>query len=52
MRSRAEVTTLTTEVEQLRREKGDLLGEVEAHMMIVSSGHVGQSHVQSSTQVT
>ena len=51
-RSCVEVTTLTTEVEQLRREKRDLLGEVEGHKLTVSSGRVGQSNVQCSTQVT
>ena len=30
------VTQLTTEVEQLRREKADLMGEVEAHKVMVS----------------
>ena len=35
-----EVTKLTTEVEQLRREKADLQGEMEAHKLTVRSGHV------------
>ena len=34
------MTQLTTEVEQLRREKADLLGEVEAHKLMVRSSHV------------
>ena len=35
-----DVTQLTTEVEQLRREKADLLGEVEAHKVMVRPSHV------------
>ena len=33
------MTQLTTEVEQLRREKADLLGEVEAHKVMVRLSH-------------
>jgi len=36
----SEVTKLKTEVEQLRKEKADLLGEVEAHKLRVRSSHV------------
>ena len=32
-----EVTRLTTDVEQLRREKADLQGEIEAHKFTVRS---------------
>jgi len=35
-----EVTKLTTEVEQLRKEKRDLLGEMEAYKLRVRSSHV------------
>ena len=40
-----DVTQLTTEVEQLRKEKANLLGEVEAHKLTVSSYHVIVMHV-------
>jgi len=36
----SEVTKLKTELEQLRKEKTDLLGEVEAHKYNVRSSHV------------
>ena len=39
------MTQLTAEVEQLRKEKADLLGEVEAHKVEVSSNHVIVMHV-------
>ena len=35
-----DVTKLTTEVEQLHREKANLLGEVEAHKLTVRPSHV------------
>ena len=38
--SRRDVTQLTTEVEQLRKEKADLLGEVEAHKLTMRHNHV------------
>ena len=47
--SHRDVTKLTTEVEQLRKEKADLLGEVEAHKLAVSSNHVIVMHVMSVT---
>ena len=34
------MTTLTTEVEQLHKEKADLVGEVEAHKLMVRPSHV------------
>ena len=40
-----DVTQLTNEVEQLRKEKADLLVEVEAHKLTVSSNHVIVMHV-------
>jgi len=40
VQSRRDVTQLTTEVEQLRKEKADLLGEVEAHKITVRHSHV------------
>ena len=38
--SHRDVTQLTADVEQLHKEKADLLVEVEAHKLTVSSNHV------------
>ena len=50
-RSRVEMTKLTTDVEQLRREKADLQGELEAHKFTVRSGHVTSTQSNFSDQV-
>ena len=48
-----EVTVLITELENLRKEKADLLGEVEAHKSRVKRSHVTTSHIHTllATQV-
>ena len=40
VQSRRDVTQLTTEVEQLHKEKADLLGKVEALKLTVRPSHV------------